>query len=500
MRTPGVGGEGRVRSIGLGRLPVRVTVAEATALALAVVLGVALVASPLVVTLLAAVIVVVAFAVAFPITTTCTYFTFVLVQDLLLNFAPDSGPMYMALKRGDEVMLLVLLSVTLLRHRSLRLPILARAYRLLLGALAIGVISTALFADAWLLAAFDVFLLTKGFIVLYVVSQLPLERKHVIWSLYLVLAAGVLCLFAAGADLLLGDTYRAWIHHPKPIELRRGWPTIVAIFGHPGVAGWFFACCACVALAFWVVWRNGTYFVLCLLFTVGSLLSLRRKPLVGLVGVFILALLLSAKTRSTLRTMGAAVLIVGAMGYTAGDVILGIFQDMLTQYVYAPDLMAVARNAMFKTSLLIGMDHFPLGAGFGRFGGWISALYYSPLYYEYGLSNVYGLSEAQPSFLQDAFWPHVIGELGFVGAALFIGALALLVAPHLQGGGSADPRARAVRYAAVFCFLEAVPESFGWVVFENTLAASWIFGLLALATVAPRLMAPRPKSTSGSVS
>jgi hypothetical protein len=264
----------------------------------------------------------------------------------------------------------------------------------------------------------------------------------------------------------------------------------VAVFGHPGVAGWFFAFCACIALAFWVVRRSGIHVVLCFLFTIGSLLSLRRKPLVGIVGVFALALLLSAKSKSTLRTVGAAALIVGVVGYGASEVIVGIFQDMLTQYVYAPDLTAVARNVMLKTSFVIGFDNFPLGAGFGRFGGWIAALYYSPVYYEYGLNNVYGLSELQPSFLQDVFWPHVIGELGFVGGAFFVGAMVFLVIPHLRGVASRDEGLRIVRYAAVFCFLEALPESFGWVIFENSLAASWIFGLLAVATVAMRMESP----------
>jgi hypothetical protein len=456
-------------------------------LVIAVVLGASLVANPTAASLMAGGLIALGAAMLSPPAGVIAYLVFVLVQDLVLNFASDGSWYHLALKRGDEAMLVVLLLATAARHTSLANPILKKAYYLLAAALCIGALSTLVNADSWMLATLDVFLLTKGFLVFYVVSHLSIKRSQLTWPLSMALVAGCIALAAAVADLAFGDEYRSAIQHLRAVEFRMGSPTVVSIFAHEGVAGWFFAFCACIALAFWVVRQRALHLVLCFAFTIGSLLSLRRKPLAGLLIVFVVALLMSSRTRSTLRTVAAAVMIIGAVIWASGDLIIQIFQEMLKVYVFAPDPMAVARNAMFRTSVQIGFDYFPLGAGFGRFGGWIAALYYSPLYHDYGLSSVYGLSEAQPWFLQDAFWPHVIGELGFVGAGLFVAGLFYFVLPHLATRSVTDPDVRIVRYAALFCFLEAIPESFGWVVFENSLSASWIFSILALATVAMRL-------------
>jgi hypothetical protein len=464
----------------------------AAILGVAVVLGALLVANPLTAAIAAAGIVVVGAVTVAPQAAAISYLGYVLVQDLVLNFVPNESGFHLVLKRGDELVLVVLLLATAVRRVSLRDPVLKRAYALLGVSLVIGAVSTLVHADNWMHGAIDVFLLTKGFLVFYVVSHLSIKRSDLTRPLSLALAAGGVCFAAAMADLAFGEGYRELIHHKRAVEYRMGSPTVVAIFQHEGVAGWFFAFCACLSLAFWVVRQRALHLMLCFTFTIGSLLSLRRKPLAGLLIVFVVALLMSSRSRSVLRTVIASFLIVGSVIWASGDVIVGIFQEMFQQYLYAPEAMSVARNAMLWASIQIGSDFFPLGAGFGRFGGWIASLYYSPLYHQYGLSSVYGLSEANPSFLQDSFWPHVIGELGFIGAGLFVAALVYFVRPQLRAGSDFNADVRIVRYAALFCFLEAIPESFGWVIFENSLAASWIFGLLALATLAMRVPPDAP--------
>lgn len=52
----------------------------------------------------------------------------------------------------------------------------------------------------------------------------------------------------------------------------------------------------------------------------------------------------------------------------------------------------LARPMTYKTSLQILWDYFPFGSGMGSFacnGAW---KYYSPLYYEYHLTDIWGLS------------------------------------------------------------------------------------------------------------
>jgi hypothetical protein len=241
------------------------------------------------------------------------------------------------------------------------------------------------------------------------------------------------------------------------------------------------AFCSCVSLAIWTVKRAPIHLVLTLAFAGSVLLTLRRKPIIGLVAVFLMAVVMTGKKRSRARTLIAASLLTACFVLAAGEVLVGIFQDMLSQYFYAADPLDVARNAMHVASVQIAVDYFPLGAGYGRFGGWIATLHYSPLYYEYGLSMIPGLSESSSTYLQDAFWPHVIGELGFVGAFLFLLAMLRIVAPLTRGITRYTPTITVVSYAAIFSFVEAVPESFGSVIFEKTVSAGLIFGLLGLA-------------------
>lgn len=78
-----------------------------------------------------------------------------------------------------------------------------------------------------------------------------------------------------------------------------------------------------------------------------------------------------------------------------------------------------ARYLLQSTSMQIAQSLFPFGSGFGTYASYMSGEYYSPLYYLYGLSGVYGLSPDYHAFVSDSFWPTVIGQFGFSGLALF---------------------------------------------------------------------------------
>ena len=78
-----------------------------------------------------------------------------------------------------------------------------------------------------------------------------------------------------------------------------------------------------------------------------------------------------------------------------------------------------ARGAMLATSINIAKDH-TLGSGFGTFGDDLSRKHYSPLYYKYGISHIWGLSKEYSSFICDSNLPSIIAETGFIGLILFV--------------------------------------------------------------------------------
>lgn len=85
-----------------------------------------------------------------------------------------------------------------------------------------------------------------------------------------------------------------------------------------------------------------------------------------------------------------------------------------------------ARFQLLIKSIQIANERFPIGAGFGTFGSYYSAVVYSPLYYLYGLSTVHGLIEGNAMFVSDSYWPMVLGQFGWIGLFATIIAVYLL--------------------------------------------------------------------------
>lgn len=80
----------------------------------------------------------------------------------------------------------------------------------------------------------------------------------------------------------------------------------------------------------------------------------------------------------------------------------------------------MARPATYKTGLQIMFhDYVPFGSGLGSFATAAAAKEYSPLYFEYGLSEIWGLDPRNPMFLADAFYP-TLAEYGIVGLFFFL--------------------------------------------------------------------------------
>ncbi len=77
-----------------------------------------------------------------------------------------------------------------------------------------------------------------------------------------------------------------------------------------------------------------------------------------------------------------------------------------------------ARPALYEVSLSLAKDYFPFGSGFGSFASHYSGVFYSPLYSEYGLDNVWGLRQNAPVFVSDALIPMLLGQFGVAGVLI----------------------------------------------------------------------------------
>lgn len=122
------------------------------------------------------------------------------------------------------------------------------------------------------------------------------------------------------------------------------------------------------------------------------------------------------------------------MIFIIGSLTFGYIRFMPQHFnQYFVDNDGIARVMLYETAFKILKDDFPLGEGFGRYGGFISSKYYSPVYSKYNLDVVYGLERAEDrdgeNFISDTYWPMIIGESGALGLVIFILLLIRLFKP-----------------------------------------------------------------------
>lgn len=107
-----------------------------------------------------------------------------------------------------------------------------------------------------------------------------------------------------------------------------------------------------------------------------------------------------------------------------GIIALLVGADQL-KYYYSHAL--ISRTKLLTDAIKIANMMFPLGSGFGSFGSNVAADFNSLLYNEMGYFDTAN-PWAEKAFLNDAFWPIVISQTGWIGTFFFaISILGLLV-------------------------------------------------------------------------
>lgn len=356
----------------------------------------------------------------FPKTTMCALAIFLPFQRLLALRAEESAP-FLALffKWAEEGVILIAFFVIVLarifRERrwkgaGIELPLFFLVVIAVLGSLRSRLVPVPL-------SLFDLFLLLKGFLVFYIFYSLRLASCDIarICKIFFSLACFV---FVFGVvDFFAPEAFRAFLHSPVMVSHRFGMTSAQSFFIHPGIFGWFMAFFTCFSLSFFIIFEKKAYLSSCVLFVLGTLLSMRFKPFGGLLAAAAAALIFT-RGRKRINFVFSAGMALFAFVLLFGDKVLLLWQDKVYTYLEAPELYAVARNVLYSTGWRIALDYFPLGSGLGTFGGWVAALYYSPLYVQHGLSAVWGLEEGG-KFLTDTFWPYIIGQFGFLGLACY---------------------------------------------------------------------------------
>ena len=419
---------------------------------------------------------------------------FLLLQDLLvMNLEVSSPGMGQAVKHADEALIVVFFFLTILSiasgktsfHRSrLEIP--------LIGFIIVSLLGSAIVGSPMEIAILQLFLYLKGFILLFIVMQLPVDRMVVLRYAKFFTGIGLIILLAGLADLIspvwFRTTFGTVAEGGLIIEKRYGILSVKSIFIHPGIFGWFTAFIALYGYAFYMTYNRTRYLWLGLLFSAGSFLSMRRRNLSGIAGALVMALWLQplAKKIRYGIIIGTSTIIFTIIAWPK---IEGLFLDLGTVYISPDNPREEARNVLYMTSYTLLGEHFPWGAGLGRFGSWMSQIHYSPIYKEYGLSRTYGIEEKNPKYITDTFWPAIIGETGFLGLICYIWiCFRITRILYRRVKQTSAPFEKAFFLGTLMVFIESLIESMAVATYTSPPTVYFIFGSLGLAFALARFM------------
>jgi hypothetical protein len=179
-----------------------------------------------------------------------------------------------------------------------------------------------------------------------------------------------------------------------------------------------------LGLTLYIITKKEKYFLISIFLTLGVLLSTIKKEIVNNFIIWLSFIIFQKSYKMAFKIVLFLVpcLILGML-ITGPQLIENIRSN--TRYLESAGSEGHVRVAMYIASLKIASDYFPFGSGMGTFGSLASIVNgYSKTYYDYRVAKIGSNSPkdlAKGHFtLLDTYWPHILGELGFIGGVFFL--------------------------------------------------------------------------------
>ena len=251
--------------------------------------------------------------------------------------------------------------------------------------------------------AIDLFTCIKFFLAYWGCTQIINrdDAKQLVWVLQTLCRPIVVVLFISmiGNQIFDFGMYESSRYGIKSFQF---------LYGHPST---FAAIVAGITGVLLVNCRKNQPFIL---MSVLVLCSTMRFKAIGYGLIILLIIYFFWNKRSI--SFGFIIAAVGAALLVASDQIATYFSTDGT-----------ARSSLLLSSFTVAKMFFPLGSGFGSYGSYVTLTNYVNLYDTLGFNRVFGLTEGNPLYLADMFWPTVLAQFGLFGFLSFIFALYFLV-------------------------------------------------------------------------
>jgi hypothetical protein len=304
-------------------------------------------------------------------------------------------------------------------------------------------------------------------------------------------------LVVAGLGLLDYLTHGAVsrVLHTSNYNVREGGyrsDAVHSIFPTPGEYSLFMSLLFAISFSRFANQLRRSDLVIALLFAASVMLSLRLKGILSLAAVIVIVGIAQGAINS--RRSVAALLLGVLVAAGAYSVEGSVITKQVSTYTSSE---SSTRARLYAAGWEIADANFPLGVGFGRYASYPSRTSYSPVYYQYRLNGVYGLSPRYPDFIDDTSWPSVIGETGYGGFMFYVVGL-LLVAAAIVGRLKIVPDALRWAPLAALCALVALlVDSLGDPTLFSWLGATTFAMILGPAMVMVRQAPPSQLSARG---
>jgi hypothetical protein len=345
--------------------------------------------------------------------------------------------------------------------------------------LVIGIVSgLVLQVPPWIFLS-GAFVVGRGILLAWAVAQLDWSERAVVTAARVGTTVILFALATTLADLAMPNTWNAVLASDlNAVESRSILPSLIGPFTHPLDLGQFMALSA-VAVAAWRLTVRKSAFTLGLLLATaaGALLTGRRTASAALAVAWLWLQRMLHSTRVLVALLAALPVAVLLLAGPVVEVAQATYQDYIGKGT--PE----ARTVLTVDSFAVAAEHFPAGAGFGRFGSAVAAQNYSPEYLARGYPYIWGLGETADDgrFLTDTEWPAIIGETGYFGTIAYAaGLLAIYRAGRRLWHTAPRPVLRWAGLVLVGWLVAMVVESIGTVSFTGPPVYATFFSLVGV--------------------
>jgi hypothetical protein len=404
-----------------------------------------------------------------------------------------------AVRQGNEILviLFVLLTVWQLLRSDSRIPPM-RYLAVTVGVASFGMLSAILHHVPLTVAGLGAWLGLKFWILIWISLALPWKQSDANRTYPVFMRVGVLVALLGLVDYITHGVISRTLHTAVSYGVLGGYRAnaVQSVLATPGEYSLVMSLLFALSLSRLTASRSRSDLAFALLFAASAILSLRLKGVLSLGAVLLIIVLVQSSHNPRIAT---AVLLTGAvLGVVTYNLEKSVIERQVSTY---SSLESTPRAKLYSAGERIAANNFPFGIGFGRFASYPSRLYYSPVYQEYGLNHVWGLSRIYPKFIDDTSWPSVIGETGYGGFLIYmLGIIALIAALVQRIRVVADPAMRWIPLSAL-CALAVLlvdslgdPTLFDWVAtttFAMVLGPALSVSSVSQAQVSPKQAAQR---------